>query len=77
MIRPQSIGHPIGHGRNIGLAWWPYDSYLLHRVGKMMPPSTTVGLSRICNPGPYLHTLVYICIKKGDTSGWNARILSV
>ena len=21
--------------------------------------------------------LVYICIKKGDTSGWNARILSV
>ena len=37
--------------------------------------------SEVEDPLPDFHeakgTLVYICIKKGDTSGWNARILSV
>ena len=43
--------------------------------GKPIGPDLTI-VTVVLQYGVF-PTLVYICIKKGDTSGWNARILSV
>ena len=54
---------------------------MLHAIGNLSPSimyaSTRVIPFPLTDACASMGTLVCICIKKGDTSGWNARILSV